>query len=543
MLWTAAGAVAATDLSQKVGTAGCIAETASSGQCQDGRGLVGSASIVLSPDGRNAYVASPSWDSVSILSRDQATGALSPIVSSDGCLDSATFLYPDCTSARELGGADDVAISPDGRNVYVSAPTDSAIVIFDRDPLTGLLTLSGTTSGCVNGDGSNSCAEGRALDGVNSVTISPDGENAYVSSTGTSGIAIFDRDPNTGYLTQKNNAAGCINTTGAEGCQTGSPALLDPDDIEISPDGKNAYVTSRVNSAVTIYDRAGDGQLTPAPGLRGCTDEAGDYGCRNGMALIEPTAVAFNPSGENVYVAAARSDAIATFDRNPANGELTQKPGTAGCVSYTGASNPMQAGTAGDCERGRALDGVDSVAVRGDGNALYASAGTSDGVVVFERHPDGTLSQRPDSEGCVTDSGFEDPGLSWTAGFCQDGSALISANRVIASADSRFVYTTAKEGGVGIFDVVDPPQPPGPRPATEPPVPNPACISAQDEARLARRNLAREEKKVRHLAYQVPGEKGDRGRRALTKHRHQVKLWKKRLRLAKGNIESRCTAN
>ena len=37
-----------------------------------------------------------------------------------------------------------------------------------------------------------------ALDGVNSVAVSPDGRNVYAASLVSGAVVIFDRDPSTG---------------------------------------------------------------------------------------------------------------------------------------------------------------------------------------------------------------------------------------------------------------------------------------------------------------------------------------------------------
>ena len=105
------------------------------------------------------------------------------------------------------------------------------------------------------------------------------------------------------------------------------------------------------------------------------------------------------------------------------------------------------------------MDAIDSVAVPPDGSALYATTGESDGVVVFERAADGTIAQRPGSAGCITETGFEDTDLPWTEGTCEDGRALLAADGVVTSADSRYVYTSARFGGIASFDVVPPPAP------------------------------------------------------------------------------------
>ena len=109
-------------------------------------------------------------------------------------------------------------------------------------------------------------------------------------------------------------------------------------------------------------------------------------------------------SPRNGATRSSSSTAIAT------SGKLTQKPGTAGCVSNTGLSDPMQNGTAGECVNGVAMDGISSVAVLPDGSGLYATTKEAAGIVVFERAADGTIAQRPGTAGCTTEAGLEDPG-------------------------------------------------------------------------------------------------------------------------------------
>ncbi len=207
-LLAAASATAADSLVQQSGTAGCVTESGLAGECQDGRGLVGPRAIALSPDGENAYVVDEAWDSVATLTRDGGSGALSPISTPSGCL-SMTPNYDDCGEGRALGGARDVAVSPDGKNVYVAAPTDDAVAVLDRDAGDGHLTQSGGDDGCVSAGGSGECGEGNALDEPTSVAVSPDGKNVYVASKGPGGgIAIFERDPETGDLSQDPGTAG-----------------------------------------------------------------------------------------------------------------------------------------------------------------------------------------------------------------------------------------------------------------------------------------------------------------------------------------------
>ncbi|HEX7058498.1 MAG TPA: beta-propeller fold lactonase family protein [Solirubrobacterales bacterium] len=541
---------AATNLSQKDGIAGCVTETGSYG-CLDGRGLVGATSIALSANGENAYVASPSWNSVSILARNPVDGALAPISNPTGCFDAVNFLYPDCTQVRELGGAGDIAVSPDGKNVYVAAPSDDAVIIFDRDPISGALTLSTGIDGCVNEDGTNTCVDGRALDGATSVIVSPDNLNVYAASSGPNGgLAIFDRDTGTGDLTQKPGAPGCVNETAVDSCTDGLNQMLDVRDVQISPDGKTVYAASRTRDAVTIYTRnESNGELTPVSLPDGCIKNGGGGGCQGGLGLIEARSVTVSPDGATAYVAGERSDAVAIFDRDSSTGLLTQKAGTAGCYSNTGESDPSQAGTLGDCQDGIAMDGIDSIAILPDGSALYAATGASDGVAVFERHPNGTLTQRPGSAGCFTETGYEDPGLSWTKGVCEDGRALIGADRIVASSDSRFVYTAAPGGGIGVFDVVEPPPPSPPAAADPPPGEPPPSVTL--ECRQAREDLRQAKGRLKHAQGAIRWQRRLAQRtsnpvakqklsRAIKKNRGAVKRWGRVARHARARVENLC---
>ena len=53
------------------------------------------------------------------------------------------------------------------------------------------------------------------------------------------------------------------------------------------------------------------------------------------------------PDGKSLYVGSSRHDTVARFNRNTANGAITQPPGAAGCISETGA---------GRCANGHGLE-------------------------------------------------------------------------------------------------------------------------------------------------------------------------------------------
>jgi DNA-binding beta-propeller fold protein YncE len=370
------------ELSQKPGTAGCMSETGSGGACHDGKALDQAFGVVATADGRNAYIASS--DAVAVFERDSATGTLIQKQGVAGCVsqDGTGGL---CRVAAALDSAIAVAASRDGKNVYVASPESDAVAVFDRDPATGTLTPKPGTAGCVSEDGSGGgCQDGTALDFTSDVPVSPDGTSVYVAGRGSAAVAVFDGDPVSGALTQKPGTAGCISETGSGGaCQDGT-ALTGPFFMTVTGDGRSIYVTSSMSDAVAVFDRdPTTGALTQKPGTAGCISEDGSGGaCQNGAALDTAAGVAASPDGTSVYVAAAGSDAIAVFDRDPTTGALTQKTGLA-CVSETGS---------GACADGTNLDNAAGVATSPDGANVYVTAVASNAVAIFDRP---TPSPRP----------------------------------------------------------------------------------------------------------------------------------------------------
>jgi hypothetical protein len=107
LLATATALAVTGDLTQPPGTAGCVHETGAKG-CADGHGLVGPASVAVSPDGKSVYVASrkpcciePDRSAVVRFNRNLTTGAITQPAGTAGCI-SETGLGP-CADGRALG--------------------------------------------------------------------------------------------------------------------------------------------------------------------------------------------------------------------------------------------------------------------------------------------------------------------------------------------------------------------------------------------------------------------------------------------------------
>src|SRR4051812_23082502 len=119
-------------------------------------------------------------------------------------------------------------------------------------------------------------------------------------------------------------------------CTNGARGIQIPSGIALSPDGFSAYVTSAGGNALAVFDRdPTSGALFQKDGTAGCVvDEASPNisGCANNVRGMDgPQDVAVSPDGEHVYVAAV-TGSIAVFDRDQITGVVTQKTGTDGCL-------------------------------------------------------------------------------------------------------------------------------------------------------------------------------------------------------------------
>jgi DNA-binding beta-propeller fold protein YncE len=438
---TAGHAVASLgELTQKAGTAGCIASRDNGGRCLPGVALEDPESVVVSPDGKSAYVASFESDAVAVFDRSP-DGTLTQKAGTAGCI-SDTGSGGACVDGVALNAPLSVAVSPDGTSVYV-ASVFGGVAVLNR-AADGTLSRKAGSLGCFHENGGE-CANATVLLHPTSLTVSPDGRSVYVTSE-LDVVEIFDRAAD-GTLTQKAGSAGCVQDEGLFGCANGK-ALDNPTAVVVSPDGGSVYVIAEfdhlngMDGAVAVFDRAADGSLTQKAGTAGCISYRNTSGgaCVDGTGLGGAIDVALSPDGASVYVAGREDASIAVFDR-AANGTLTQKAGTAGCVASFGGMG---------CAAVTALRSVRSVAVSPDGKSVYAASFDNDAVVVFDRAADGTLTQKAGNAGCISETGAGSQG----GGPCFDGNeTLDAATSVTVSPDNKSVYVTSRgRDAVSVFD-------------------------------------------------------------------------------------------
>jgi DNA-binding beta-propeller fold protein YncE len=427
-------------LAQLGGGSGCLVDRSESRRgCNVVRAMdgpapfLGSNAVAISRDGKNVYVAASRSDAIAIFRRNARTGKLTQRSGTAGCI--AAKGASGCAEARGLNGPNSVAVSADGKNVYATSLISDAVTTFRRKGSTGALTQLRGVSGCIANRAVPGCAAGRALDGPDVVTVSPDGDNVYVGAFIGNAVAAFARNASTGALTQPSDATGCTTNAPTDGCATGL-ALAAPEGMAISADGNNVYVATAVSNALGVFTRnPSTGGLTQATDGTGCIVNSPLSGCTTGTQLGGANAVAVSSDDDNVYVTSLLSNSLTTFNRAPSTGQLTQQTGTSACVIYVLAVG---------CSLGRAFSAPEGLAVSSDGASVYAAAFKSGAVDVFNRNADsGALIQKPRRRGCLTKPGTPD---------CARARALRGVSSVAVSPDGKHLYSGSfASDAVGVF--------------------------------------------------------------------------------------------
>ncbi|MBD5779389.1 beta-propeller fold lactonase family protein [Pelagicoccus sp. NFK12] len=243
-------------------------------------GLDGPRSIVMSPDGKNLYVAAYDESKISVFSRNAVTGT-------------ASFLgvYEEGDQGVvELSSPHALAMSSDGKNLYVALHSNE-IIVFSRDVSSGLLTYHSRLSYLTSESNKTS---------IRALALSPDGKFAYVASWNNDAITVFSRDTETGALTMKSDVF-----DGSSGVQN----LDGPHAISVSSDGAYVYVAVSSSDSVTSFERnATTGALTYYQSLVSGPDD--DWN------LNGPLSIGTSPDGEHVYLGAGSTPhSLLTFRR------------------------------------------------------------------------------------------------------------------------------------------------------------------------------------------------------------------------------------
>ncbi len=309
--------------------------------------------MAMSFDGRHLYVASASEIPLNLFEVDADTGELRWIEAIE--VDTAaTFIQPGS-----------ITLSPDDTYVYTHG--SRRLSILRRDPTDGRLTPTGSDG--VRADGGT-------------MVVAPDGTNLY---RGLPPFQIdgFLRDPDNGSLIASQTAFPTTPPASARPSAASGRFSDGADSIAISPDGRFVYASSD-GFVVTLTRAPESGDLSHTAAL---ALEASGFG-----------AFAFSSDGRFVYFTSEGEGALYALSRNPETGTL----------------NVVQR-----WEEVAGLGGIAGVSIDADDRNVY-TAGRDGAVAVFSR------------------AGGSTARVSFVGAEPFDGVKL-----VLTGPDSRFIYAAS----------------------------------------------------------------------------------------------------
>lgn len=309
--------------------------------------------FAISPDGAHLYVVGGnSRPEIDVHARDANTGAL-------------TLLETLVQGENGVDGlpAGDIAISPDGRDVYVGG--SSTLAVFARDASTGLLDFDDATE---IGSGGASLAPGNGFVWVlqyfaSVKDLGPISVKAFARGEGSDALSLLD-DVSTawedfyyggpvtpgggsdialapdswdayfgGDVDAKVRTATLAPTSGLldEIQSTTDASLQGALDAFVTPDGRHVVVLADAPAGLAVFAR------DPATGLVAPVEVE--------TALLgQPSDAAASPDGRFVYVA-DRVAGVVRFERTPASGALTAIDATAS--GLTSGADALELDTTG----------------------------------------------------------------------------------------------------------------------------------------------------------------------------------------------------
>ena len=194
--------------------------------------------------------------------------------------------------AATAGSGAAVAISPDGRTLYVAGGADDSLTAIQRDRLTG--RFEGAVD--VERDG---VAGVNGLESAYGVTASPDGRFVYVASLGDAAVSVFETGAAPNLLTFREIQANGI---------AGVSGLGAPTSIAVAPGGNHIYALSPIDKTIVHFERDGVGL---------------DYRETLNLAIGIPIWLIVSAEGRHVYVSDNAGLRIHILSRNAATGALT----------------------------------------------------------------------------------------------------------------------------------------------------------------------------------------------------------------------------
>jgi DNA-binding beta-propeller fold protein YncE len=260
--------------------------------------LQGAEDVTVSPDGNSVYVTAIGASAVSHFFRDEEGR-----ISYGGCVGSVAGNSCEDLPFEPLDLPRSVAVSPDGKSVYVASVGSESVSHFFRAPQ-GQIVFDG----CVNGTGAENCTAAAGIAGASDVAVSPDGKSVYATAIGDGSIVHFTRLAPDGQIVPK----GCISASAIPGCEDLPGKPIDtPTDIAIARDGRTAYVASPGNQVIARLALA---PTDGAPTFAGCISSNNDIGCPAQSSLpLVTLSLAASPDQRSLYGVVPNAHTLARF--------------------------------------------------------------------------------------------------------------------------------------------------------------------------------------------------------------------------------------
>ncbi len=346
-------------------------------------GLDEPAAIAVSPDNAYVYVTDTSTYSITTFTLS-AAGELA-FVETVADLDPGGHTGP----VDGLYEPWDVAVTPSGTGVYATANNEDGVSAFTRDPATGKLTFVEAEFDNVGG------ADGLA--GTQALGISPDGNNIYVAGQNEQKLAVFSRNATNNAMTFVEVEQEGVNDPSDPG---GEVAGMQggPDDVVVSPDGKQVYAVS--SNQVAVFDRdPATGRVSFSEFEEDGVDDPTDPGGTVDGLLGGGTATLSMDGGELYVGASVAPGRLVIFSRDKATGKLSFLE-----VERGGVDDPSDVGGLAT-----GLNGIEDLAISPDDHHLYAVAENDNALTIFDREddftaPDTTITGGPDEGSTTPDS-------------------------------------------------------------------------------------------------------------------------------------------
>ena len=409
-----AGALGASGFGRLSGSGGCLVapgqiEGALNSGCGEGKALVEPNAIAISPEGNNLYVASgtsgstvaSSFGSVAILKREPATGAISEVgcLSSDGT-DGRDGASGACTATPSLLGADGVAVSPDGSTVFVASDESASVVAFSRNPATGLLTRVGCFQ--YHPYPGSGCAAANVFPGSAALATSADGKALYIASptlgsiSTLTGALVTPPDVPVGSASSSEASVAsifglpepaflanpCVAVNGYDGTCSVGVATQGLHSLALAPGGEQLYAVAPASERC--------GRFRARRERNAERDRLPEAGRPTGAVHVEQARCSRPPRSRSAPMARTCTSAtklenggrVRCARRNPSTGALTDvKLRGTEAAGTRKVTNPAirdeeetheAAPAPSGCTQVPGLQGVDAIAVTGDGSAVYA---------------------------------------------------------------------------------------------------------------------------------------------------------------------------